>query len=71
MAEAEKVKVTVNLTKKDLDTLKAQATKEGITVTDALRRAIGVGRIAADAKEKGHKLLVEDEGGALRQIEIL
>lgn len=68
-AMAEKVKVTVNLTKEDLDTLKEQADKDGITMTDALRRSIGVGRIAADAKKKGHRLLVESDDGTLRQIE--
>jgi hypothetical protein len=68
---AEKVKVTVNLTKDDLDTLREQAESEGITVTDALRRAIGVGRIAAKAKEQGQKLLIQGADGELRQIEIL
>jgi len=68
---AEKVKVTVNLTKEDLETLREQADKDGITVTDAMRRSIGIGRIAAEAKQKGHKLLVEGDDGALRQIETL
>jgi hypothetical protein len=68
---AEKVKLTVNLTQDDLNTLREQAASEGITVTDALRRSIAVGRIAARAKAQGQKLLVQGEDGELRQIEIL
>jgi hypothetical protein len=68
---AKKVKITVNINEDELSDLRRQAEKDGITVTDALRRSIAVGRIAAQAKNRGQKILVEDGQGDLRQIEIV
>lgn len=68
---ADKVKVTVNLTKAEVDELRKQAREDGITLTDALRRAIAVGRIAYETRKNHGKLLTEDSEGRYRQIEVI
>jgi hypothetical protein len=69
---APKVKVTVNLTEDEVRELREQAEASGITLTDALRRSIAVGKIAYEAKRDRKKLIVEDASGRdRRHIEIV
>lgn len=67
---AEKVKLTVNITREELEVLRGQAERRGITVTEALRRSIAAGRVFEDAKIKHSKVLLEGPGGKLRQVEV-
>ncbi len=68
---AKRVKVTVNLTEEDVAELKEQAERDSITMTDALRRSIAVGRLVTTAVRNGEKVLIENQRGETRQIELL
>jgi hypothetical protein len=68
---AERVKVTVNLTQDDIDELKRQAAQDGITMTDAIRRSIAIGKLVAEAERNGEKVLIRGRDGKARQIEIV
>lgn len=58
---AEKVKVTVNMTQEDVDTLKELAEEQGITLTDALRRAVRTEKFIREAVAEDANILVEDK----------
>jgi hypothetical protein len=68
---AKRVKVTVNLTDDDLAELKTQAERDGITVTDAIRRSIAIGKLVTTATRNGEKVLIRDDNGDTRQIELM
>jgi hypothetical protein len=68
---AKRVKVTVNLTEDDVAELKQQAERDSITMTDALRRSIAVGKLVTSAARNGEKVLIRSRSGATRQIELL
>jgi hypothetical protein len=68
---AKRVKVTVNLTEDDVAELKEQAERDSITMTDALRRSIAVGRLVTTAVRNGEKVLIKGPRGDTRQIELL
>jgi hypothetical protein len=68
---ARRVKVTVNLTEDDVAELKEQAERDSITMTDALRRSIAVGKLVTTAVRNGEKLLIQSPQGDIRQIELL
>jgi hypothetical protein len=68
---AKRVKVTVNLTEDDVAVLKEQAERDSITMTDALRRSIAVGKLVTSAVRNGEKVLIQSPQGETRQIELL
>lgn len=68
---AKRVKVTVNLTEDDVAELKQQAERDSITMTDALRRSIAVGKLVTTAVRNGDKVLIQSPQGDTRQIELL
>jgi hypothetical protein len=68
---ARRVKVTVNLTEDDVAELKEQAERDSITMTDALRRSIAVGKLVTTAVRNGEKVLIQSPQGDIRQIELL
>jgi hypothetical protein len=68
---AKRVKVTVNLTEDDVAELKEQAERDSITMTDALRRSIAVGKLVTTAVRNGEKVLIQSPQGDTRQIELL
>lgn len=68
---AKRVKVTVNLTEDDVAELKGQAERDSITMTDALRRSIAVGKLVTAAVRNGEKVLIQSPQGDTRQIELL
>jgi len=68
---AKRVKVTVNLTEDDVAELKEQAERDSITMTDALRRSIAVGKLVTTAVRNGEKVLIQSPQGDIRQIELL
>jgi hypothetical protein len=67
----DRVKVTVNLTQEDVDELKRQAAVDDITMTDAIRRAIAIGKLVTTAAENDEKVLIRSRNGETRQIELL
>jgi hypothetical protein len=68
--QAGQANVTVNLSYRQLQDLHDQATFDGITLTEAIRRSIEVGQLAWDASRRGGRLLVDDGHGSLREIDI-
>lgn len=68
---AKRVKVTVNLTEDELAALREQAERDSITMTDALRRSIALGRLVTTAVRNGEKVLIQSPQGDTRQIELL
>jgi hypothetical protein len=67
----EKVKLTVNVLGSELEELQREANSEGTNVTTELRRAIALKKLAFDAKQNSHKLLIEEAPGVFRQIELI
>ena len=68
---AKRVKVTVNLTEDDVAELKQQAERDSITMTDALRRSLAVGKLVTTAVRNGEQVLIQSPQGDTRQIELL
>lgn len=62
------VKLSVNLSEDVAGALKDLATHEGISMTEALRRAIGTEKFLRDEISKGHKVLIEDDEKKLKEI---
>lgn len=67
---AKKVKLTVNITEDELNSLREQADTHGITVTDALRRGLLAGRLFEETKKNSGRVLLEGPSGVVRQAEI-
>jgi hypothetical protein len=64
------VRLSVNLLPDVADELKQYASRKGISVTEAVRRAITVLTFVENAQSRGASLHLE-EGGALKEILIL
>jgi hypothetical protein len=62
-AQAERlVRLSLNVSPEALEVLKDYAGRKGVTVTEAVRRAIGVLKYIDDAQERGARLNVEEDG---------
>jgi predicted transcriptional regulator len=61
-------KVTVNLPDETVQAIKDIATRNGTTVTEALRQAIESRRFLQDEVDKGSKLLIKDSDKSFREI---
>jgi hypothetical protein len=64
-------KVTVNLTDDEVAELQRQAREDRITMTDALRRSIAIGKLVTTAAKNDEKVLIRARNGETRQIELL
>ena len=62
------VKVSVNLPTESVDTLRTYAGEHGITMTEALRRALGLQSFIDQEVSEGTKVLLEDKSGKMRQL---
>lgn len=62
------IKLSANLSEEVVSALKEIADAQGVTVTEALRRAIGTEKFLQDEIAKGHKVLIEDDEKKLKQI---
>jgi hypothetical protein len=62
------VKLSVNLPQGDVDVLRELAKKRSTTMTEVIRRGIGMAKYMQDVVDKGGKVLVEDRRRRLRQI---
>jgi predicted transcriptional regulator len=62
-------KVTVNLSDETIEDLKTVAEKQGITLTEAIRKAIATEKFVQDERDEGAKILVERPGGRVREVE--
>lgn len=68
--EERQVRLSVNLNASAADTLKMYSKRQGITVTEAIRRAIGVLKYIDDAQRRGATLNIE-ESGSLKEVQFL
>jgi hypothetical protein len=65
----DKVKVTVNMTQEDVDDLRQLAESQGITLTEALRRALRTEKFIREVVDKDANILVEDkESKTVKQV---
>jgi predicted DNA-binding protein len=64
----QKVKVSVNLTPEDIQTLEELAQQLGTSKTDILRRAIASEKFLREAQKSNKKILIEDNDKSLREI---
>ncbi len=64
------VRLSVNLSPAVAAVLKSYAGRKGISVTEAVRRAISILKYIDDAQERGASLNVE-EAGALKEVQFL
>jgi len=66
------VRLSVNLAPTVAAALKSTAEKQGVTVTEATRRAVALLKLADDAHRKGDRLMVvEGEGDSAKYREIV
>jgi len=64
----ERVKVSFNLTPREVEQLKELAAQQGITATEALRRALATERFIYDTYQRGGKLLIEEADKPVREL---
>jgi hypothetical protein len=69
-AAAQKVRLSVNLSPTVAGVLNAYADRKGISVTEAIRRAISILKYVDDAQGRGASLNIE-EAGTLKEVQFL
>jgi hypothetical protein len=62
------VKISANLSQEVLDALRNIAKTQGISMTEALRRAISTEKFLLDQVQANSKILIEDKDKNIRQI---
>ena len=62
-------KVTVNLSDETIEDLREVASKRGITLTEAIRKAIATEKFVQDERDEGAKILIEKPGERVREVE--
>jgi hypothetical protein len=68
MALPTKVRLNADLSPDVANALKQLAAAQGVSLTEALSRAIGTEATLADKRRKGGKVLVEEKGGAMKEL---
>ena len=63
-------KLTVNVPTESLEGVRSYAAGHGITMTETIRRALGLLNFADEEDNKGGKILVERPDGKFRRITI-
>lgn len=62
-AAAKTTKVSVNLAQQDIELLEKVSLKTGMTMSDVIRHALGLERLAQEVREdKNKRLVLEDSG---------
>lgn len=64
------VRLSVNLSPNVFGELKNYADRKGVSVTEAVRRAISVLKYVDDAQDRGASLNIE-ENGALKEVQFM
>lgn len=64
------VQLTVLLTTEEVQELEHQANVDRISVTDAIRRSLAIGRVAWEAQRRKARLVIQERGGDLRPVEL-
>lgn len=68
--QAQLTRLSVNLSPIVAETLKDYASRKGVSVTEAIRRAISILTYVNEAQERGASLNIE-EAGRLKEIQFL
>lgn len=63
----EKVRLTADLSVNDINALKELALQQGVTMTEALKRAIATDSVLQSRRREGSKVLLE-KGGKLSEL---
>ena len=63
-------RLTVNLSEKAYKELETMAKERGITMTEVLRRAIGMEKFMSEAMARNNKILLEDSDGKIERVVI-
>jgi hypothetical protein len=61
-------RLNINVSDGDGTALETIAEEDGITVTEAVRRAIAADVFLRDARARGERVLLQDSAGATREI---
>lgn len=67
-AEAPQTRLNVNINSQTAAALKDYADKHGVSVTEAVRRLVGVGDFIAKAQEEGKQVLFRQDGETERVV---
>lgn len=62
------VRMSINLSAEAADALRALTTKRGITLTEAIRRAISTQKYVDDASSRGARILIEEPDGSVKEL---
>lgn len=65
---AERIKVSVNLTPEEVETLKRIAERRGISMTEVIRRALAMEKFIDESSAAGEKILVQSSDKSMRQL---
>lgn len=68
------VRLSVNLAPSVADALKTTASKQGVSITEGIRRAVALWKLVSDAQEHGQRVMVVDghgENAQYREIVII
>lgn len=65
---AETKRLSVNLSEKAYKDLEAMANEAGISMTEVVRKAIGMEKFLTEAQNKNQKILLEDTNGTIQRI---
>ena len=68
MVQALLTKLTFNIPTCEVEALKALAASQGITVTSAIRKAIGMELFLAEQEKAGAKVLLEEYNGQISRV---
>lgn len=61
-------RLSVNLSEKAYKDLEQMAKEADMSMTEVVRRAIGMEKFLTDAQKKKQKILLEDADGSIKQI---
>lgn len=62
------VKITANLPISIAEAMKTLADKDGVSMTEILRRAVAREKFFNDAIEKGHTIILKDKDGKMKEV---
>ena len=62
------VRLSVNLSAEAAEAIREMTSRRGITITEALRRAISTQKYVEDAMERGAKILIEEPGKPVKEL---
>ena len=66
--EKKLIKMSVNLSEDVVNILKKMAEERHTTLTEVLRKAIGMEKFVDDIKKENGKILIEDNNGRIREV---